>query len=296
MAELKSDGPKLNFEVDFYGRGSFPPLALHSEGHQDTMGLCLYLTLAEYLTGDIIHLVVLDDVVMSVDASHRRHICTLLSKKFPDKQFLITTHDKTWAYQLQKEGVSKISYEFSRWSLDTGPFVSEETELWEKIKQNLENNDIHNAAFRLRIGTEQFFEGVCDALEASIQYKSDGRWELSHYLNAGVSAYKKLLKEAKNVANSWGNEKELEAIQERESIFDQIWKRTTVEQWAVNPNVHYSKWADFTVEDFRPVIDAFRDLFEVFICQRCGSMIKIASSGVIPVSFGCNCGFVTYTL
>ena len=31
---------KLGFDVDFYGRGFFPPGAYHSEGHQDSMGLC----------------------------------------------------------------------------------------------------------------------------------------------------------------------------------------------------------------------------------------------------------------
>ena len=58
---------QLNLEVGFYGRGTFPPHAFHSEGHQDSMGLCLYLALAERLTEGLIDLIILDDVVMSVD-------------------------------------------------------------------------------------------------------------------------------------------------------------------------------------------------------------------------------------
>ena len=42
---------KLGFDVDFYGRGFFPPGAYHSEGHQDGMGLCLYLALMDHLLG-----------------------------------------------------------------------------------------------------------------------------------------------------------------------------------------------------------------------------------------------------
>lgn len=80
---------KLNIGVDFHGRGFHPPHALHSEGHQDTMGLCLYLTLAEHLTEKVMDLIILDDVVMSVDADHRRDICELFSSEFPDKQFLL---------------------------------------------------------------------------------------------------------------------------------------------------------------------------------------------------------------
>lgn len=104
-AKIKPEEAGLNFEVDFYGRGTHPPLALHSEGHQDSMGLCLYLALAEHLTKGLIDLIILDDVVMSVDTDHRRPVCHLLATFFPNRQFLITTHDKTWANQLKSEGV-----------------------------------------------------------------------------------------------------------------------------------------------------------------------------------------------
>jgi energy-coupling factor transporter ATP-binding protein EcfA2 len=154
---LRPEGASLIFEVDFYGRGKFPPLALHSEGHQDTMGLCLYLALAERLTRDTIELTVLDDVVMSVDAGHRRKICEVLASQFPNRQFLITTHDHTWARQLKTTGVvpSSNSVEFTRWSLETGPLVGSEIgepTFWVKIKKDVENNDVPAAAARLRRG------------------------------------------------------------------------------------------------------------------------------------------------
>ena len=40
---------KLGLEVAFYDRGMFPPGAYHSEGHQDGMGVCLYLALMKRL-------------------------------------------------------------------------------------------------------------------------------------------------------------------------------------------------------------------------------------------------------
>ncbi|MFH1673522.1 MAG: chromosome segregation protein SMC, partial [Pseudomonadota bacterium] len=98
---------ELVFEVDFYGRGMFPPHALHSEGHQDSMGLCLFFALNEYLTKDAIKIIILDDVVMSIDRNHRRAICNLLKTYFSDKQFIITTHDTAWAKQLKTEDVVK---------------------------------------------------------------------------------------------------------------------------------------------------------------------------------------------
>ena len=39
------------------------------------MGICLYLALIRQLLGSDFRLAVLDDVVMSVDSSHRRQFC-----------------------------------------------------------------------------------------------------------------------------------------------------------------------------------------------------------------------------
>ncbi len=139
-ARIEPEEAGLNFEVDFFGRGLHPPRALHSEGHQDSMGLCLYLALAEHLTKGIIDIVILDDVVMSIDADHRRQVCQLLAKEFPHRQFLITTHDRTWARQLRNEGVAGSNgvVEFYKWDLDTGPYVSQQVGLWDRIHADLD--------------------------------------------------------------------------------------------------------------------------------------------------------------
>ena len=41
MAKLKPTAGSLDFDVNFYGRGLYPPAAYHSEGHQDGMGVPL---------------------------------------------------------------------------------------------------------------------------------------------------------------------------------------------------------------------------------------------------------------
>jgi hypothetical protein len=51
-AKLTPTEGKLDFNVNFYERGLFPPGAYHSEGHQDGMGVCLYLALMKRLFGD----------------------------------------------------------------------------------------------------------------------------------------------------------------------------------------------------------------------------------------------------
>lgn len=297
-AKLEPDGAALNFEVDFYGRGTHPPHALHSEGHQDSMGLCLYLALAERLTGGLIDLTILDDVVMSVDVDHRRQVCTLLSSCFPDRQFLITTHDKTWANQLRTEGVvsSKGLVEFYNWSIESGPQVNYEVDIWDRIELDLKNNNIPDAAAKLRRGSEQFFSTACDALEASVIYKLDGRLELGNLLPAAIKQYRALLKQAKKAAQTWGDKDTFERLQEIDSIVGPIYTRSQAEQWAINANVHYNNWASFSENDFRPVVEAFQDLFGLFVCSGCGGILRVANTGMARVSVRCSCGKVVWNL
>jgi hypothetical protein len=51
---------------------------VETEGHQDGMGVCLYLALMKRLFGDQFTFALLDDVVMSVDVGHRYQFCQLL--------------------------------------------------------------------------------------------------------------------------------------------------------------------------------------------------------------------------
>ena len=297
-ASLEAEGAGLDLEVDFHNRGRFPPHALHSEGHQDSMGLCLYLALAEELTRGTVDLLVLDDVMMSVDNGHRRRLCKLLGTSFPDRQLLITTHDKTWANQLRHEGVasSKRTIEFFSWDIDTGPRVSCEAGMWDRIANDLQANDIPSAAARLRRGSEGFFAAVCDSLRGEVTYKLSGRWELGDFLPAAMSRYGELLRKAKVVAQSWGHQGVFEKLNELDSVRGQVFSRSQVEQWAINANVHYNAWADFSRQDFGPVVEAFRDLYGLFLCTSCGGMLRVLCHGPKEVAVRCACGKVDWNL
>lgn len=262
------------------------------------MGLCLYFALAERLTEGLLNLTILDDVMMSVDADHRRDLCRLLATSFPKRQFLITTHDKTWANQLKSEGVvnSRKTIEFYNWHIETGPQVSDEVDLWERIEADLAKGDISSAAARLRRGSEAFFRVVCDHLHAPVRYRLNERWELADFLPTAMSRYRDLLKQAKKAAQSWGHQERFSALEVQDSIREQIYARSQVEQWAVNANVHYNNWATFGEKDFRPVVEAFQDLFGLFVCSNCGAELYLTTKETEPVSIRCNCGKVDWGL
>lgn len=297
-AKLQPAGAGLNFEVDFYGRGAHPPHALHSEGHQDSMGLCLYLVLSEKLLRGKIDLVLLDDVVMSVDAEHRRELCHILATKFPERQFLITTHDKTWATQLKTEGVvdKKGTIEFYNWNINSGPQVNYLVDIWDRIEHDLNNADVPSASAKLRRNAEEFFSMVCDALYAKVPFKLSFRWELGELFNGAYSQYRKFLNDAINAAKSWENEDDINKFVELKSTSDQIYTRTMAEQWGVNATVHYNNWANLNSKDFRPIVEAFQDIYALFVCSRCGSMLKLTRTGLKNTNVRCNCGNENWNL
>ena len=151
-AKLTPDAGKLELDVNFYDRGMYPPGAFHSEGHQDGMGVCLYLALMKRLLGERFTFALMDDVVMSVDVGHRRQFCKLLKEKFPDTQFVITTHDRLWAMQMGKAGLvsRKTSLVFQNWSVETGPVVESDEGIGDDIDKLVAKNRISQAAAMLR--------------------------------------------------------------------------------------------------------------------------------------------------
>ncbi len=299
-SKLELEGAGVNLEVDFYGKGNHPPQALHSEGHQDSMGICLYLALAENVSDNLMNLIILDDVVMSIDSDHRRSICNILKTCFPQNQFLITTHDKTWMNQLKTEKVitSRNLIEFYNWSIETGPqHKNLELDMWKKVYEYLSNRDIPNAAFTLRRGLEQFFSLVCDNLQAKVVYKISSRYELADFLKPSIGKYNELLKKAKKSAQSWQKNEIFIELQELSSVVSQIFDRTYAEQWVINSTVHYNNWADLSLNDFKPVVEAFEDLCQLFICGECGGIIYLSKDNHLQeVNVTCGCGNFNWVL
>ncbi len=193
---------KLGLEVAFYDKGMFPPGAYHSEGHQDGMGVCLCLALMKRLLGGRFHFAVLDDVVMSVDQDHRKQFCRLLKNRFPETQFIITTHDKVWAKQMQTEGlVEQTSGVAShRWSIQTGPIFDQIAEVWDQIDSDLAKNDVETAASRLRRHLEYIAGELADQLGAKPAYRGDFSYDLGDLLPTVIGRQGELFKLA---AKAW---------------------------------------------------------------------------------------------
>jgi len=287
-----ADG-KLALLVDFHKKGMFPPGAYHSEGHQDGMGVCLYLALMKRVLGSNFTFAVLDDVVMSVDAQHRKQFCKLLKTTFPDTQFIITTHDQVWARQLRTEGVvgAKSEVAFHTWTVETGPVLDEVAEVWEKIDADLAKNEVPAAAARLRRHLEFVASDLADELGAKVHYRADGSYDMGELLGAVIGRQGELLKLAMKAAKSWDDKEQIEKIDALQKARTQILADSNGEQWVINKAIHYNEWADLSKNDFRPVVTVFRKLIELFRCNKpkCDAWLSLTPRND-PVVLRCPCG------
>lgn len=297
-AKLMPSIGKLGFDVDFYGRGHFPPGAYHSEGHQDGMGLCLYLALMNHLLEQNFTFAVLDDVLMSVDAGHRRQVCTLLKEKFPNTQFIFTTHDEIWLRHMKSEGLIKGRNfaHFRTWTVDLGPTEWDNRDVWNEIDAYLAKGDVRAAAALLRHYLEHFAKEACDRLRANVEFRGDAQFVLGDLLPNATSSLGDLLKKAKVAANSWNQKDVIEKIERLEAGFAEAKVKTSHDNWQMNVAVHFNAWADLKKEDFEPVVAAFKDFTGSFGCESCEEMLFVSPDRGKKVALRCGCGALNLNL
>ncbi len=123
---LKLDPNKrasLEIGASFGGQASTPPQAYFSDSHLDTLGLCMFISLAG-LDGPERTILVLDDVLASVDEPHvERLIEMLYVEAIKFRHCLITTHYRPWKQKLRwgwlKNGQCQF-IELAKWTTKDG--------------------------------------------------------------------------------------------------------------------------------------------------------------------------------
>ena len=227
-----------------------------------------------------------------------RALARLLREAFSDRQLIITTHDRMWAGQLRTEGVVTAgrSVQLYDWDLATGPRTVDRGDLWSRIANDLERDDVPAGAHRLRRGAEEYFADACEALWAPVRFRQSGRLDLGDLAPAAMSRIRTLLRKAKGAASSWGRQEVVDRLTEIESTTGQVFTRSQAEQWSVNENVHFNSWANFTRADFEPVVEAFKDLFDVFRCSACGTGLRVVAAGTLEASMQCGCAETVFPL
>lgn len=164
---------QLEVFLDSFG-DSVDPRSFASEGHLDSLGLCMFLAFNKKFNP--IPLIILDDVIATVDMGHKERIARLLIDEFDDYQIFITTHSNLWADQLRRLTFNTPRdpklYNIIRWNLIEGPNLAEPIDSEEKIKKYLspEHYDLNAAGNTARRYLEYILKQICEINEIPVVY------------------------------------------------------------------------------------------------------------------------------
>lgn len=251
----------VELKIESFGRKDEDPRAYGSEGHLDSLGLCIFLVLVKKFNNACL-LVVLDDVVTTVDVGHRENICRLLIEEFGDKQLVITTHEGLWYEQLRSHHrAAKVDGNFSyiaatKWDVDAGPTIRPYKPRWGRIEEKLGDGD-KSAGNDARSYMEWALESICNALESPIVFRSSREWNVGELFSSAKKRAESLIK-----GNGF-KEKVLKAFKELEC--------TTI---YANITSHNNPLAEeLSIDEVGNFCRAVHNLYCTFLCPNCGSML-----------------------
>lgn len=195
------DGKRASLEIatEFGGKPDAPPQAYFSDSHLDTLGLCVFLALAERDT-PAVKLLVLDDVLGSVDEPHVDRVIEMIydaTKKF--RHCIVTTHYVPWRHKYRwgwlKNGQCQF-VELSRWSIHKGISHSRSVPEIIRMRSLLETPSPDHQAICAKAGV--ILEAVLDFLtqlyECSVPRRFAGAYTLGDLLPAIDGKLRKALR------------------------------------------------------------------------------------------------------
>lgn len=182
----------LRLAIQFLGLAdSKDPRAFLSEGHLDSLGLCLFLATVRIFNPPG-SLLVLDDVLTSIDREHRRRLGELLFQEFADYQIVLTTHDEHWHDLLNSSAVAWgiqgkwLFVKVESWAVDSGPAFSEVDGSWEFIDAHLTEAEYRELGGPFRLILEDFIKRSAAKLEVKVRFRIDGKYTAGDFVTAGI--------------------------------------------------------------------------------------------------------------
>jgi len=263
-----------NLTMKLFNRDAEDPRALISEGHLDSLGLCIFLAFVKKFNSDC-SLLILDDVVTTIDSQHRQKICELLHKEFKNYQLIITTHDEIWYEQFRaSQRAYKLESSFNNltlenWILGKGPIISQHKPKWEKIQEKITNNDKKAAGNAGRDYLEWLLKEVAENIEAQVKYKRSGNYTVIELFDPVKLRMNKLLNDSEFKKRFSNSTSKLECTAFMANLLSHD-----------NPSS-----MNLCIKEVNDFCQAVHQLHEVFECPDCNNFIKYNSEfGILRCS------------
>lgn len=285
--------PKIDVQRNRGGiaflRGSFndraveDPRWVYSDGHLDTVGICVFLALRRFRadqTGDA-KLMVLDDVVLSIDLSHARRLLEVLRDHFSDHQVLLFTHNGLFASWVQSLLPSFERKTITGWTLEggvkLGDLKSASQRLSKSIEESASPKEIAQAMMTLM--DEALLEARF-AYQLSVPARRGEQYTLAELWDPLCKRLKEIEKALKAPL---GNTREL---------LEQLTDLPRVRNMLA---AHENEFArEFPLTAIRDLAILCRELMSRLHCAECASFVEPVPTRSKPDLVSCRCKKITY--
>ena len=256
--EVKENRNKsVELLAEFYGKQNIQPKNYYSEAHLDSLGLAIFLAVAKAQQKDIL---VLDDILTSLDLKHLKGILKLLTQLLKDgifKQIILTTHyERLWSdCKYRGDGYYDV-IKLNPWELTTGILPSNNfSMLLDDLKIAINDPLINKNELALKAGLQldAVLNLLCETYNIPLPYGRKG-YSLGDYLKA-ISKLKKQLK----VITSDGKEKLLEDIITKIDAYD----------WIRNEYAHINLNAEVSEEEVKNFALDVQTFSDALFCETC---------------------------
>ncbi|HDY68222.1 MAG TPA: hypothetical protein ENH85_10555 [Candidatus Scalindua sp.] len=269
----------ITIQFDFLdNKGVTPPHKLLSESHINCLGIAFFLTSVDAFNKQN-KFMVLDDIVSSFDASHRKRFADLLIEKYGDYQIILLTHEKTW-FDIVKNLVHS-----KNWNIKTikyietkGTHLEEAPQtIRERIEQKITNGNESGLGNDARKYLEHILKHIALNLEVKVAYRFND-------VNEDRMAFE-LMTELKGIIN-----KRKCAELQAEPVIDRLLGSLFIG----NKDSHDSSFEP-TFGDMKAFWQDVTDFEKLFFCDTCVSPVSFRYYNEGAKQVSCKKGDIIYT-
>ncbi len=267
----------LELHADFHDEKDITPQSVYSESHLDTLGICIFLALAKkHSDGNAI--LVLDDVLMSVDETHLDKFIALLHDEVDNfGHIIITTHFRPWKdrYRTHRAPGNKVHFlELRKWTKENGIRVQNGRVELQELEIAL-NDTVYFDRQIIASKSGIILENLLDYLTDTYEYYLPKRKNLKYTLGELIDTLQpKYLKNIKTVhlsksLDALGNEITLDIEYPLEPIIEDLRKLIFIRNQV---GAHFNLEEDASDEDVELFGKKTLELGNLLVCNKTGQL------------------------
>jgi wobble nucleotide-excising tRNase len=269
----------ITIQFDFQEcKGVTPPHKFLSESHINCLGIAFFLTSVDAFNKQN-KFIVLDDLISSFDANHRKRFADLLFEKYDDYQIILLTHEKSWFDIVKNLARSK------GWNIKTikhneakGTHLEDSPQtVMERIEQKIANGNESGLGNDARKYLENKLKLIALNLNVEVAFRLND-------VNEDRMAFELLTKLKSTITKRKSTELE------SKEVIDRLLRSLFIG----NKDSHDSS-IELTFGDMKAFWQDVTDFEDLFFCDTCKSSVSLRYYDEGTKQVRCKKGELSYT-